>query len=172
LTLTKPQLASFSIEPAAGTIGVASSWREAVDAGSFAKDPDVTIVRTVKPSGTVKSSDLVTVDLAVTFGPKAAAGCHRVTELVPSGLVPVGVLRGALDEDTGEPVVDVTYPEEQAGQRVVFCADAGPDRPNVHLRYVARVITVGTYEWEPTIVESRSASDQAAIVPSGEVTIR
>ena len=108
----------------------------------------------------------------MTFGPKAAAGCHRVTELVPSGLVPVGVLRGFLDEETGEPVTGITYPEEQTGQRVVFCADAGPEQANVHLRYVARVITVGTYAWEPTIVESRSAADAAAIVPSGEVTIR
>ena len=131
----------------------------------------MTIVRNVNPSRTLKSSDLVTVDLTVTFGPKAAAGCHRVTELVPSGLVPVGVLRGFVDEETGEPVTDITYPEEQAGQRVVFCADAGP-KPSVHLRYVARVITVGTYAWEPTIVESRSAADEAAIVPLGEVTIR
>jgi len=126
----------------------------------------------VSPSGTVDASKLVVVDLKVTFGNKAPAGCHRVTELVPSGLVPVTVLREAIDPETGEAVPGVSYPEEQAGQRVVFCAEASRDKPVVRLRYVARVITVGRYLWEPTIVESRSGPDRAAIVPSSEITIR
>ena len=149
-----------------------SSWSEPAKASSFEKDPDVTIRRTVRPSGTVGGGDLVVVDLRVTFGPKAAKGCHRVTELVPSGLVPVSVLHGLMDAETGEFLTDVTYPEEQTGQRVMFCAGFDPARPTVRLRYVARVITVGTYEWEPTIVESRSSADRAAIVPADKITIR
>jgi hypothetical protein len=172
LTLTKGQLATFTIEPVDGAIGVTTRWDQPVKASVFERDPDVKIERTVTPSGIVKASDLVVVDLRVTFGTKAAAGCHRVTELVPSGLVPVSVLRALIDPETGEPMPDIIYPEEQAGQRVTFCAASSPERRSVHLRYVARVITVGTYEWEPTIVESRSARDRAAIVPADEVTIR
>ncbi len=172
ITLTKAQLATFFVEPVGGQIGVTSSWREAVKATSFEKDPDVKIERTVSPSGIVEASKVVVVDLKVTFGNKAAAGCHRVTELLPSGLVAVGVLREAIDPETGEPVTSVTYPEEQTGQRVVFCADANREKPTVRLRYVARVITVGRYLWEPTIVESRSGPDRAAIVPAREITIR
>jgi alpha-2-macroglobulin len=172
LTLTRAQAATFSVEPLEGAIGVTTGWTEPVKASVFEKDPDVKIERTVKPSGTVDAGDLVVIDLRVTFGPKAAKGCHRVTELVPSGLVPVSVLRGIVDTDTGEFRTDITYPEEQAGQRVVFCAGFDPTKPTVRLRYVARVITVGTYAWEPTIVESRSAADRAAIVPADEITIR
>jgi hypothetical protein len=172
ITLTKAQLATFSVEPIGGQIGVTSTWREAVKATSFEKDPDVKIQRTVSPSGTVDASKVVVVDLKVTFGNKAAAGCHRVTELVPSGLVPVTVLREAIDPETGEAVPGVSYPEEQTGQRVVFCAEASRGTPVVRLRYVARVITVGRYLWEPTIVESRSGPDRAAIVPAREITIR
>jgi alpha-2-macroglobulin len=172
LTVTRSQLATFSIERIDGAVGVTTSWREPVKATSFEDDPDVKIERTVSPSGTVNGSDLVVVDLRVSFGPNAAKGCHRVTELVPSGLVPVGILRALVDPETGEPVTGITYPDEQAGQRVVFCAEFDPARPIVQLRYVARVITVGTYEWEPTIVESRSGPDRAAIVPAREITIR
>jgi hypothetical protein len=173
LTLTKGQLASFSIEPVSGATGLTTTWQEPVKASAFEKDPDVKIERTVKPSGTVNAADLVVVDLKVTFGSKAAAGCHRVTELVPSGLIPVGVMRGgAVDQETGEPIADVQYPDEQAGQRVVFCAEPSSTSRTVRLRYVARVITVGTYAWEPTIVESRSGPDRAAIVPAREITIR
>jgi hypothetical protein len=172
LTLTKAQLATFSVERLEGEVGVAGSWSESVKASSFEKDPDVKIQRTVKPSGTVGGGDLVVVDLRVTFGPKAAKGCHRITELVPSGLVPVSVLHGLVDPDTGEFRTDVSYPEEQTGQRVVFCAEYDPKRPTVRLRYVARVITIGTYAWEPTIAESRSGADRAAIVPADEITIR
>ena len=86
--------------------------------------------------------------------------------------MPVGILREAIDPETGEVVPGVSYPEEQTGQRVVFCADATRETPVVRLRYVARVITVGRYLWEPTVVESRSGPDRAAIVPAREIEIR
>jgi hypothetical protein len=171
LTLTKPQLATLSVERLTGEIGVSSSWQEPVKASAYEKDPDVEIRRTVKPAGTIDGGDLVVVDLRVTFGPKAAQGCHMVTELVPSGLVPVSSFHALVDEE-GDPRTDIAYPEEQNGQRVVFCAGFDPAHPTVRLRYVARVITVGTYAWEPTIAESRSGADRAAIVPAGEITIR
>ena len=172
LTLTKAQLATFSVERLDGEIGVSSSWQEPVKASSFEKDPDVKIQRTVKPSGAVDGSDLVVVDLRVTFGPKAAKGCYRVTELVPSGLVPVSALHGLVDPESGEFLTDISYPEEQTGQRVVFCAAFDPARPTVRLRYAARVITVGTYAWEPTIAAPWGGSDRAAIIPADEITIR
>ena len=110
-------------------------------------------------------------DLVVTFGPQAPEGCHRVTDLLPSGVVAVGVLGGVEDPETGESPTDVTYPMEQAGQRVVFCAERATPWGG-RLRYVARVITTGTYRWEPAIVESRTAPDRAAVTPAIEVEIR
>lgn len=172
LKLTKSQLGTFSVEPVEGAIGVTSSWREPAKATTFEKDPDVRIERRVRPSGAVRARDLVVVDLMVTFGPRAAAGCHRVTEVVPSGLVPVGVLEDWMDPETGERQRDHTYPEEQAGQRVTFCAMTSRTERTARLRYVARVITLGTYRWESAIVESRSGPNRAAITPRGELTIR
>ncbi len=170
LNVTKGQLATLTIEPVGGAIGVTSTWREAINASSFEKDPDVKVSRSMSPADP-RSSVLVTVDLVVKFSQNAAAGCHRLTDLVPSGLVPVSVLRELIDPETGEPIQGITYPEEQAGQRVVFCADKGQNL-STHLRYVARVITVGTYAWEPAIVESRTGPGRAAVTPSSSVTIR
>jgi hypothetical protein len=173
LGLTSAQLSTLSIEPIAGRIGVTSTWREPIRAEAIEPDPDLSIVRIVRPSGTIPAGSLVTVDLRVTFGAQAPAGCHRVTEQVPSGLVPVGVLRWWSDPEL-ETVVPsgVTYPDEQVGQRVVFCAEHARSTRTAILRYVARVITTGTYRWEPAIVESRTSPDQGAIVPRTVVRIR
>ncbi|MGH2475377.1 MAG: hypothetical protein ACRDIL_08920, partial [Candidatus Limnocylindrales bacterium] len=165
LRLTAAQLATLSIEPVSGRVGVTSSWREPVRADSVRGDPDLTITRTVSPSGTIPAGALVTVDLMVEFGAQAPTGCYRVTDQVPSGLVSVGLLQGWTDPETGEMPTGVTYPQEQVGQRVVFCADRSERTGLVLLRYVARVITTGTYRWESAILESRTAAGSGAIVP-------
>jgi uncharacterized protein YfaS (alpha-2-macroglobulin family) len=115
----------------------------------------------------------VTVDLTVRLGAKAPKGCHLVTDLLPSGLVAVGRLEGWVDPDDEEPAPkDVGYPYAQVGQRVSFCAERGKGMTVVHLRYFARVVTAGTYAWEPTIVESRTATGRAALTAATVVTIR
>ena len=102
MAVTAKQLTALTIEPVSGEIGVTTSWREAVEASSLEPDPDVSIRRQVTPGGTIGSADLVTVELTVDLGPIAPSGCHRVTEFVPSGLVPVGNLAGWVDPETGE----------------------------------------------------------------------
>jgi uncharacterized protein YfaS (alpha-2-macroglobulin family) len=96
-----------------------------------------------------------------------------VTDLVPSGLVAVGNLEGwfrANDDELASK--DAVYPFAQVGQRVQFCAEKGPKSGDVHLRYFARVVTGGTYTWEPAIVESRTKTGRAAITKATVVTIR
>ena len=163
----------FSIEPVDGRIGVTTTWREPIDIGAIKKDPDIKVARTVRPSGTIGQGSLVVVDLRVSFGSHAPLGCHRVVDLVPSGLVPITRLRVSYDPDNEEPVrTEVVYPEAQAGQSVVFCAEPTTRKRNVTLRYVARVISIGTYRWEPTLVESRTDPDRAAVVRAASVRIR
>ncbi len=174
LTLTADQRAGLTLERIDGEIAVAMRWREPVAAATFERDLDIEIRRTRSPSGTVKTGDLVRIDLTVTFGPKAPAGCHQVTELVPSGLVALGGL-AAWPVDYGEgasPTAAVSMPYAQTGQRVMFCAEPTARSRTIRLRYYARVITPGTYAWEPAIVESRTGADRVAVTPEGKVTIR
>ena len=95
-----------------------------------------------------------------------------MTEFVPSGLVPVGNLAGWVDEETGEvPPGTATFPYAQVGQRVYFCAETSPSGHVARLSYVARVVTSGTYTWEPALVESRTGPDRAALSDGSVVTI-
>jgi hypothetical protein len=173
-SVTPQQLASLTIEPISGSVGVTTSWRETIVPSALKPDPDITIKRSVRPVGVVGSADLVTVDLTVTFGPQAAAGCHQVTELVPSGLTPVGSLASWVDPDSEEPVTanGATMPYDQTGPRVFFCADPSTSTASHVLRYFARVVTPGTYAWEPAIAESRSQDGRASLTAASTVVIR
>ena len=170
--VTKALRPGFSIEPISGRIGVTTTWREAVDAASITQDPDIEIARTVRPTGTIGQGSLVRVELPVTFGPQAPQACHRVVDLVPSGLVPIASPPYSIDPDSGEERRNTAAPESVVGQRVVFCVTPSARSRTVTLRYYARVISVGTYRWEPALVESRSVADRASVVPARTVRIR
>ncbi|HEX5822986.1 MAG TPA: alpha-2-macroglobulin family protein, partial [Candidatus Limnocylindrales bacterium] len=173
LGLTAAQLGSLKIERLAGTIGVATSWREPVRPASFQADPDVTLSRSVTPGGAIGTADLVRVDLSITFGPQTASGCHQVTELAPSGLAPIGSLANWIDPDSGEaPDPGVVMPYDQTGSRVSFCAEPTPTQRTLVLRYYARVVTPGNYAWEPAIAESQSQEGRAALTPATTIAIR
>jgi uncharacterized protein YfaS (alpha-2-macroglobulin family) len=174
LSLAATQLAALTIEQIAGSVGVTTSWQETILPAALRPDPDITIVRSVRPMATIGSADLVTVDLTVTFGPQAATGCHQVTELVPSGLTPVGSLASWVDPTSEEPVTTAgaTMPYDQSGPRVFFCADPGSTSAARVLRYFARVVTPGTYVWEPAIAGSRSQDGLASRTSAEVVDIR
>jgi len=115
----------------------------------------------------------VIVDLRVTFGRQAAKGCHDVVELVPSGLMPVGPSAAWVDPNTEHSAyVDATGPYDQSASTVRFCAGPEVSSPQHTLRYFARVITPGTYVWEPAIAQSVSQDGQAALTPASTITIR
>jgi hypothetical protein len=173
-SVTAQQLASLTIERIAGSVGVTTSWHETIVPTALRPDPDITISRSVRPVGTVGSADLVKVELTVTFGLQAAAGCHQVTELVPSGLTPVGSLASWVDPDSEEPIPanGATMPYDQTGPRVFFCADPSSPTSSHLLRYYARVVTPGTYAWEPAIAESRSQDGRASLTAPSTVVIR
>ena len=173
IRLTAAQLATLKIERLAGTIGVATSWREPVRPAAFQADPDITFTRTVDPSTNVSRMELVRVVLQITFGPQTASGCHQVTEIVPSGLAPVGSLESWIDPDSEQPPEPgVVMPYDQTGQRVSFCAEPTPTQRILFLRYYARVVTPGTYAWEPAIAESQSQEGRAALTAPSTITIR
>ena len=171
--LTASQMATLSIEPVTGKIGVATSWREPVLPSAFKPDPDVTISRSVKPSA-VASADFVTVSLTVKFGRQAPNGWYQVTELVPSGLIPVGSLAGWVDPDSEAPAPSdgAVSPYDQSGPRVFFCAEPTAKQRTTVLRYYSRVVTPGTYAWEPAVAESQSQSGSASLTPAGKIVIR
>jgi hypothetical protein len=174
LQLTPTQLASLTIERVSGTVGVTTQWQEAVRPSAFTADPDLKITRSIQPASPIKASDLVVVDLDVTFTGQAAAGCRQVTELVPSGLAPVGAESHWFNPDDEEPAPDdgIVLPYDQSGSRVFFCVEPTSTRRTFTLRYVARVVSPGTYAWEPAVAQSATDEDVANLTPASTITIR
>jgi hypothetical protein len=169
MTLTAAKLRAMSIEPVDGEVGVTTTWRAPLDVGDLASEPGLSIKRQMDPRGTITPGDLVVVDLTVDLPANAASGCHPVTEVVPSGLAPIGTLFEVYDPDDEQDPPTHVAPYAQIGQHVYFCAEAVPS--GGHLRYVARVVTSGTYTWEPTVVASRTGPDRGATTDSSVVVI-
>jgi hypothetical protein len=176
LVLAAGQAASLRLDPLSGSTGVASSWEAPAGLASTPVDPAVTITRTRSPSGDVPAARVVTVRLTLDFrGTLAQNECYEVTDLAPSGLVPVSRLEGwpQTDEEGNPATSDVLDPYAIEGQRVRFCAQpvvAGSHI--VMLRYYARVVTVGTYVWEPAVAGSSLAPAGVARTKATTIVIR
>ncbi len=106
-------------------------------------------MRTISPSGTVRADQAVVVTLRATFGKQAVDDCYLAVDVLPSGLAPFG----------------------DSGQRVTFCLQ--PDGSRVAtVTYRARVVTPGTYTWEPAILQSDRAPESLALTPPTQIEIR
>jgi hypothetical protein len=165
LVLTPGQRAGLRLEPLDGQLAVATTW--IATGGALPSDPSITVTRTVSPSGEATQDRLVRVMLFVTFGAQAPNGCYRLTDLLPSGLAPVvaGAGWGQGEDDTG-----IIGPYEIEGQRVSWCASPS-DKIHTY-GYSARVVTPGTYRWEPAVVQFEAASSVGSSTPATTFTIR
>ena len=161
------QRPGLHLEALAGSVGVSSTWREPARPGDFTRDPDVVLLRTV--TSTASSGDLVRVDLRLTFGAKARNGCYDVVDFVPSGLRPVSNMVDWYYDEEERP--DYTAPYDQTSERVSFCAYRPKKASSVLMRYYARVVTSGTYMWEPAIARYSASSTRATLTAPDQLTI-
>ena len=146
LALTPAQWKTFRARTVAGKVGLAVAWDAPVDPAGLATDPSFTIRRTASSGSVIPSSRLVEVTLAATFGPQAVDGCYLATDTLPSGLAVLG----------------------DDGQRVSLCLD--PKHPSASYR--ARVVTPGTFRWEPASLQLDGAPRTLALTLETEVEIR
>lgn len=145
--------------------GCATSWT-ATDA-ALPSDSSVSVTRTVTPIGNAPDDRLVRVTFEVTFGPAVTGGCYRLTDLLPSGLAPLAAGRDWYTEPAGG---SVEYPYEIEGQRVSWCVYT-TNRSHVY-GYAARVVSPGTYRWEPAVIQSEAAPSVGSSIPEMTYTIR
>lgn len=151
LTVTAAQRSTLVFERLEGDLSVATSWLGPSGDADLPDDPQVRIVRTVTPENDAPSDQLVRVRLSVTIAPTAPPGCYEVTEFAPSGLAPAS-LSEAWVRNTSIPGALVLPPYEIEGQRASWCLSTDLQR-DYELTYSARVVSPGTYTWEPTVVQ-------------------
>jgi hypothetical protein len=167
MVLTEAQREVLRLEPMSGSLGVASAWREPLDAATLTQDGRISVERTVEPEGVIRSSDTVEITLAVDLGPAAVSDCYLVTEFAPSGIAPLREgaswrRRGRTDDADR----DASPPWSVQGQRVTWCVETDPEKPIQTLRYQGRVVNSGSYRWEPTLVQSTRAPELARLGPA------
>lgn len=165
IELAPSQWRTFSAQVLSGRVGVTVGWAAPAEARSIVRDPNIALTRTVIPGSPVPAGSVVTVVLSPNFGDFTMHGCYRVVDLAPSGLQPLwwafGGTHGSED----------VLPWVISGQKVVFCASRSSARPP-RLVYYARVVTPGTYAWEPALMQSRRATESAALSEPSRIEIR
>lgn len=165
LVLTRGQRMSLRLEPLQGKLAVITTWDspdvELPSAGN------ATVTRTVTPAGNAPDDRLVRVVYSVRFNSRAIKGCYRLTDLVPSGLAPITGGAGWNDGELGR---EVHWPYEVDGQRVSWCAHID-DRPFTY-GYMARVVSPGTYRWEPSVIQAELYPTDGASISATTYTIR
>jgi hypothetical protein len=171
LTLTAPQRATLQLEPISGEVAVATTWRVALDPATVTPDPNMTLKRTVTPAGAVLPGQVVKVDLQLTFANKPLGGaCTDVVDMAPSGLEPLAASPSWLDPQRQPPAI--LSPYLIAGQKVAFCGSLEPGRISVTMRYFARVVTPGTYVWEPASAQSTVAKESITLTGATTIELR
>jgi hypothetical protein len=166
IALTGSQRATLVLEPLSGDVGAAVAWREPADVGALILDPSIGLTRSALP--TAPADRLVVVNLTATFTADALdSGCYTVVEQVPSGLVPFA---GSVAEERDP---NINWPSEVVGQRVTFCIphDGTVNRTGAALRYVARVVSAGTFSWEPAVMTIDGVPEIVTVGAAGSVVI-
>lgn len=167
IVLTPAQQAGFVLDPVEGDLTVTSLSHGPLSAAAFDSPSPVHLTRVVSPSMDAPADQIVSVTIQVTFDADAPSGCFRVTDTAPSGLVPLSEM--AFWPDTiADPLV-TTRPYDVTGQRVSWCVDKTTRMPLV---YAARVVSPGTYTWEPAVVQLETAPATGAMTGSLTYTIR
>jgi hypothetical protein len=167
------------LEPVSGDAAVTASWDEAAPSVSAlgGPDPDLALTRSVLPASPIAANSLVRVQLDLRVDGPGRNGAVEVTDLVPSGLAALGGPEGER-RDCGRYSV---APARIEGQRVTFVVtfraepedEAEPVVPGTFcLDYVARVVTAGTYAWQPGVARQATSPGLVAVTPAGTVELR
>jgi uncharacterized protein YfaS (alpha-2-macroglobulin family) len=167
--LTPAQAASASIEPVSGAALVVQTWDAALAAGSLKARDGVTLTRTVTPAGSIAADDTVIVEFHVTIPPAERGVGWLLVDNLPSGLAPIPYFGVLPDDNAPSTAVSPTFMD---GQRVEFLVGWDPKRSDYTLRYVARVVTPGTYTWETPVLQSTVDPAWGLTVAPTTITIR
>jgi uncharacterized protein YfaS (alpha-2-macroglobulin family) len=166
IAVSGAQRATMRLEPISGEVGVAVEWRAPADPGSLAVDSTIGLTR-VRLDRT-SADQLVVVTLQATFTSGALeSGCYTVVEQVPSGLIPLAEPVGQRESES------IAWPTSIEGQRVSFCFPHGrrSNPTTATLRYVARVVSTGTFAWEPAIMGLDGVPEVVALTGGATILI-
>jgi hypothetical protein len=139
-----------------GDVGITMSYTVPIDPDSVEVDTDIGIRREYYVDGvktnTFHENDMIEVRLYSSFSGNALTGSYQVTDILPSGLMPVTKTQrwgGRYD-------CTFRYPYNAFGQSVKYKINTNWERYKCgeYIKYYARVRNKGTYVAEPAILQS------------------
>ena len=143
--------------PLAGDLAVVASWTRTPGPADLPSGGLVTISRTVTPVDDAPATGLVQGPAPGRLrpeGPDRLLGGHG-PDAVRAG---PGGRRSRLGAGRRDSARSAIAPWEVSGQRVSWCIEPGKIR-DFTLGYSARVVSPGTFTWEPAVVQSVAAPD-------------
>lgn len=156
-----------------GNVSIGIATTETFVPAEAARDADIGIRREYYVNGrrtdTFKETDVIEVRLYPTIGNRALDGGYQITDILPSGLLPVTSYYDGYDRGNCQ-----WYPYNAEGQTVKYLIwDSWPyANCGDHISYFARVKTRGEYVAEPALIQSTVNPDYLNFTPaSGKVTI-
>lgn len=157
-TVTPAQANSVKFDEVAGDIGITTVTSKPFASSTEKSDSDIGIRREFYVNGqktnSFKEDDNIEVRIYPTIGDNALTGDYQITDILPSGLVPVTkyYYGGDYSGDCSK-----WYPYNNDGQKVKYMIRKGWNKNNCnrnYISYLARVKTKGEYKVETPTIQS------------------
>jgi hypothetical protein len=133
-------------------------------------DQSITIRREYYVNGqktnTFTENDLIEVRLTPEFKDGALDGSYQITDILPSGLLPIAKISRDNQNDCRR-----AYPYAREGQYVKYMLQRGRCNGS-SISYYAKVRTKGTYKAEPALMQSMLNPDYLNVTPLDEIVIQ
>ncbi|MDD5437540.1 MAG: alpha-2-macroglobulin family protein [Patescibacteria group bacterium] len=118
-----------------------------------------------KPAGELREGDLVTVSLTPSWDKKAQDGCYTLRDRLPAGFM--SVVNVSFDRYANSPLY---YPYDNTGSEVSFVV-CKQDKP-LNIKYLARIVSLGTYTASGALLESMDAPSLATVSPPTTIEVK
>lgn len=157
-----------------GEAGVSTIYVEAIDLEDLSQDTDIQIKREYYVNGVktnnFKENDTIEIRLYPSFGANALKDNYQITDVLPSGLMPVTNLyvRGQSYN------CHYWYPYNTDGQKVkyrIYSSWKSDYCGGNYISYYARVKNIGEYKAEPALMQSFTNPDYVNYSETTNVTI-
>jgi uncharacterized protein YfaS (alpha-2-macroglobulin family) len=162
ISLPSDELKTVKFKNISGDIALVSYWEKSKDPKDMALSDQVKIERSYlssenKESGEFEEGDVVKVKISPKIGSMATGGSYQVVDYLPSGLRPITQTysSGLKAEEKCDPI---WYPDRVENNAVYYRIDKGFENSsnckNRSLSYYARVVSKGSYESAPALIQS------------------
>lgn len=180
LTVSADELKTLSFSNVQGNIRLITAFERDRSPEELQKNGELSIRRAYfvggEPVMEFKDGDIVHVQIDPNILDSALDGTYQVVDYLPSGLKPITQMYRLGLENTGTECDPTWYPVRVQNNAVYFLTYKGFDKTehctNRTINYYARVVTKGTYNANPSLIQSMENLESLNVSRQDTVTIK